>query len=387
MNKIIIAGEIYTPFEKVVGGAILIQGEKIADVTREVKFPPWPEAEVIDASDQIAVPGFIDLQINGAGGGDLMEGSYESLALVARTLARFGTTAFLPTIITAPESEILRALDGISAACARIENGATPLGIHLEGPFLSKTKRGTHPPEHLRTPELGLLERAYQASRGKLKIITLAPELDGGLKLISAAAEMGIIPSLGHSEATYEQALRAIEAGARHSVHVFNAMRPFSHRDPGIIAALLNDERISTEIITDGIHVHPAAVKLFTRAKRLDQIVLSTDSISAAGMPDGTYRLGGRYIQVTGGACRDAEGRLAGSSLTQDRALRNLIAWSGLSLREALMTATVNPAKVLGLDSKGILAAGCDADVVLLNSKLEVQKTIIKGRVAYNKKG
>ena len=179
--------------------------------------------------------------------------------------------------------------------------------------------------------------------------------------------------------------MAGIEAGASHSVHMFNAMRPFSHRDPGIIGAILTDERVSTEIITDGIHVHPVAVKALCRAKPLDKVVLSTDSISAAAMPDGEYLLSGKRVTVIGGACRDEEGRLAGSSLTQDRALRNLIAWSGLSAQDALCTATINPARVLGLEQKGRIKTGADADLVLLDERWEVERTFVRGQLAYQR--
>lgn len=388
MKLLILAGEIYTPSERIERGFILVSGERVEALGPERALGAElrdSADEVIEAGDLIAAPGFIEVHINGAGGRDAAEGTAESLSVISRTLARFGTTSFLPTIITAPEAEMLRALEGLADAMDEIEGGARPLGIHMEGPFLSAARRGVHPAEHLRLPDVRFLEKAWRAARGKLKIITLAPELSGALELIRGARALGAVAALGHSDARYEQALAAIEAGASHAVHVYNGMRSFNHRDPGILAAALGDDRLSAEIIADGIHVHPAAVDIFVRAKARDKIVLSTDAISAAGMPDGRYLLSGREIVVRDGACRDREGRLAGSSLMQDRALRNLIAWTGISFQDALAAASLNAARALGLEDRGALAPGNYADIIILDKQLEVMRTIVAGRTVYSK--
>ncbi|MBI1748568.1 MAG: N-acetylglucosamine-6-phosphate deacetylase [Acidobacteria bacterium] len=354
---------------------------EVGKVDREA----WIHADWIEAWDGIVAPGFIELHTNGIGGFDAMDPRPESLSGMARALARYGTTAFLPTVITAPKPYIMQALSTLADAMAYISDGASPLGIHLEGPFLSPCRRGTHPAAHLQPPALALFQEFFEASRGHLRVFTLAPELKGALGLIERAAGLGVIPALGHSDATYEEAQQGIEAGARHSVHLFNAMRAFNHRDPGIVGAILSDDRISAEIITDGIHVHPVAVQILVGAKRLDKIVLSTDSISAAGMADGPYKLGGKRVVVINGACRDDEGRLAGSSLTQDRALRNLMAWTGISPADALATATLNPACVLGLNNKGRIREGADADLVILSRQWEVERTFVQGRTVFQK--
>ncbi len=388
MKLLILAGEVYTPSERIERGFILVSGERVEALGPERALGAELRAsadEVMEARDLIVAPGFVEVHINGAGGRDAAEATAESLSVISRTLTRFGTTSFLPTIITAPEGEMLRALEGLAEAIGGIEGGARPLGIHMEGPFLSAARRGVHPAEHLRLPDVRFLEKAWRAARGKLKIITLAPELSGALELIRAARALGAVAALGHSDARYEQALAAIEAGASHAVHVYNGMRLFNHRDPGILAAVLSDDRVSAEIIADGIHVHPAAVDIFVRTKARDKIVLSTDAISAAGMPDGRYLLSGREIVVKDGACRDREGRLAGSSLTQDRALRNLIAWTGISIEDALAAASLNAARALGLEDTGALAPGNYADIVILDKRLEVVRTIVAGRIAYSK--
>lgn len=384
MDKIVRAKEIYTPFEKIENGAVRIRDGTIVDIING-DLPKG--VEYIEARDQIVAPGFIEVQVNGAGGADAMDGSAEKLAHMAETLARFGTTAFLPTIITAAEEHILRVLAGLGAAMDDMKSGAIPLGLHLEGPFLNLSKRGAHPAEHVRPPSLPFLERAYKASNGKLRMLALAPELEGALLVIRRAVEMGIVVALGHSDATYDQAIKAIDAGATHCVHIFNAMRTLHQREPGIIGAILSDDRIHAAIIADGVHVHPALVKTIVKAKGRERVVLSTDGTAATAMPDGKYLLGGRYFTVENGVCRDEEGHLAGSSLTQDRALRNMLSWTGLSLREALITATANPANVLGLKNKGVIAPGADADLVFLSSNLEVQKTMINGEVVYSKSG
>lgn len=410
-RKVILAGSVYAPEPQRAPAAVFTEGPRIVGIIpaprREALTEayrrallqqasteflattdgaaPWLSAEWIEAWDRILTPGFIEVHTNGAGGYDAMDSAPDTLIQMARVLARFGTTAFLPTLITAPKAEILRGLTSLAQAVETARGGATPLGIHLEGPFLSPSRRGTHPMECLRPPTIEFLTEALDAARGRLKILTLAPELPGALEVIERLRRDGVIAALGHSDATYEETQQGIEAGARHAVHLFNAMRPFNHRDPGIIGAILNDDRISAEIITDGIHVHPQVVRTLFRAKRRDGIVLSTDSISAAAMPDGGYLLSGKRVTVTGGVCRDADGRLAGSSLTQDQALRHLMAWAEISAAEAVAAATVNAARVLGLENKGRIRPGADADLVLLSDRWEVETTIVLGEIVYRK--
>jgi N-acetylglucosamine-6-phosphate deacetylase len=258
-----------------------------------------------------------------------------------------------------------------------------PLGIHLEGPFLSHARRGVHPPEYLLAPTLALFERFWQAARGRIRMMTIAPELEGALEVIAEAARRGVCVSLGHSDADFEAAERGIAAGARHATHTFNAMRPLSHntldhRSPGILGAVLTDCRVSADIIADGVHLDPAIVKLVASAKGVEQTVLITDATSATGMPDGRYRLGSLEVDVRDGKCM-ANGKLAGSVLTMDRAVCNLARFAEWDLSQAVAAASRNPAQVARLANKGVLAEETDADFVVLNAEGEVLRTFIGG--------
>ena len=254
------------------------------------------------------------------------------------------------------------------------------MGIHLEGPFLSHKRRGVHPPENLIAPTLEIFERLWQAARGHVRMLTIAPEIPGAIEVIAEAARRNVCVSMGHSDAEMPIAQEAVKAGARHATHTFNAMRPLDHREPGIIGEVLSNDRLSADIIVDGIHVAPSVVKLFLRAKGRELAVLITDAISATGMPDGRYQLGPIEVDVRDGKCM-SNGSLAGSVLTMDRAVRNVTKFSDWSLREALRAATLNPARTLGLAGHhGILSRGAEANFNVLSQAGEVLKTIVHGR-------
>jgi len=279
----------------------------------------------------------------------------------------------------------LRALDRLASAVenrsqrAKIpRTGASPMGIHLEGPFISHARKGVHPPENLLPPTIATFERLWQAARGHVKIMTIAPELDGAAELIAEAARREICVSLGHSDADFDTSERGIAAGARHATHMFNAMRPLDHRAPGILGAVLTDPRVSADMIVDGVHLDPAIVNLVAKAKGLEQTVLITDATSATGMPDGRYHLGSFEVEVKDGKCM-ANGKLAGSILTMDNAVRNLARFTGWTLSQAVTAASRNPARVARLANKGVLSAGADADFVVLNPAGEVLRTFIGG--------
>ncbi len=255
---------------------------------------------------------------------------------------------------------------------------ALPLGIHLEGPFISHARRGVHPPQDLLAPTIALFEKFWQASRGRIRMMTIAPELPGALEVIAEAARRGVFVSLGHSDADLATAERGVAAGARHATHTFNAMRPLDHRSPGILGAVLTNDRVSADIIADGIHLDPTIVKLVADAKGKEQLVLITDATSATGMPDGRYRLGSIEVEVRDGKCM-SNGSLAGSVLTMDRAVRNLAKFAEWQLPEAVAAASRNPARVAGSANKGKLAVGADADFVVLNKDGEVLRSFIGG--------
>jgi N-acetylglucosamine-6-phosphate deacetylase len=315
-------------------------------------------------------PAFLDVHIHGAAGHDVMEATAEALDMVCRFLASRGTGSFLATTVTAPLDTTLRSLSGlarlIEAAKAGGWQGARPLGIHLEGPFLSHAKRGVHPPEHLLAPEISIFDRMFEAAEGHVRLITLAPELPGAVELAAHATAKGVRVSVGHSNATAAETKKAIAAGACSATHTFNAMRALDHREPGILGTALTTDTLYAELICDGIHVDPSLVPLWWRAKGGKRGILVTDAMSAAGMPDGEYMLGGFPVHVADGRAT-ANGVLAGSVLTLDRALKNFVGFTGVSVENALPLVTQNPAAMTGFgEAAGSLRVGGAADLVAL---------------------
>jgi N-acetylglucosamine-6-phosphate deacetylase len=386
MQPILIhADRAITPFEEISDALIVVQGTKILALGQRGKVDMPRNAREIDMHGKTAVPGFVDVHIHGAGGHDVMEGAAEALEIIAATVARHGTTSLVATTVTASEMETCERVAGIagfilrSSEFAPREIVAEILGIHFEGPFISRAKRGVHPAEWILPPSLEVLAKFLKEARGTAQILTLAPELPGALELIAAARHAGLVVSLGHTDASYEQAIAAIEAGATHAAHVFNAMRPFSHRGTGVIGAVLTSPKISAELIADGVHVDEAAMRMLVQLKTPERVILVSDGISATGMPDGKYQLGLFEVKVTGGVCRNSEGKLAGSTLTLDRALRNMVAL-GVPLPSALRMVTANPARQIGFGSrKGVIAPGADADIVFLDEKLNVTDVMTRG--------
>ena len=299
-----------------------------------------------------------------------MEGTREALEIIAATVARARHDFARGHNGTASEMETRESVAGIARFILNTsqyparELAAEILGIHFEGPFISPARRGVHPAKWIVPPSSAFLAQLLEEARGTAQILTLAPELPGALELIAAARQAGLVVSLGHTDATYEQAQAAIEAGASHAAHVFNAMRPFSHRGTGVIGAVLTSPKVSAELIADGVHVDEAAMRMLVELKTPERVILVSDGISATGMPDGKYQLGMFEVKVSGGVARNAEGKLAGSTLTLDRALRNIVAL-GVPLSSALQMVTANPARQIGLGArKGVLAPGADADLV-----------------------
>ena len=378
---------IFTPQREIRDGVVIVEGGRISAVGARDEIAVPASAKRIEARGITLIPGFVDVHIHGAGGHDVMEATPVALDAVATTLARGGTTSFLATTVTAAPDVLCASAAGIAKFISKQapdESGtaASPraeiLGIHFEGPFINPTRRGVHPVEWIAAPSLALFARMTEAAAGTARILTLAPEIPGGIELVDAARKAGIVAALGHTDATYEQAMDAIAHGARHAAHVFNAMRPFSHRDTGVLGAVLTSPQVTAELIADGVHVDEAAMKLLLAAKP-EKVILVSDGTAATGMPDGKYRLGNFDVQVTGGVVRNSEGKLAGSALTLDRALRNIVAL-GIPLDEAVCMLTHYPAQLLGLESrKGVIAPGADADLVFLDSNLEISKVVTRG--------
>ena len=389
-TKAILAGTIYTPTEAIENGVILMDSSRVTKVGKrdDIKIPST--ATVIDNTDRIVVPGFIDMHIHGASGHDLMEGTPEAVSAVGTFLARHGTTSYLATTVTATLDrtlhaasslcELIRASQSSHGASDKIA-GAQPLGIHFEGPFLNAKKRGAHPVSQLRKPSVEIAGKILDQADDTARIFTLAPELEGALTVLEYVKGRGLRVGIGHSNATFEEAERAIAAGATHAVHVYNAMRSFAHRDSGIIGAILTDDRVSAELICDGVHVEASAVRVLVRSKGLSRIILVSDSSSGAGIPDGNYRLGNFTVHVAGGVCRTVEGNLAGSTITLDAAVRNLSTFTGFTYQECLPCATLNPARMLGMEKqKGVIAPGADADLAILDRDYFVTHTYVRGR-------
>jgi len=315
-----------------------------------------------------------------------MRASPSELPHLNNFLTTHGVTGYFPTTVAAPLDQTCAALERLADAIEAApdsSNGnalqARPLGIHLEGPFLSHKRRGVHPPEYLVAPTLEVFEGFWQAARGQVRMMTIAPELPGALEVIAEAARRKVCVSIGHSDAVLEAARAGVQAGARHATHTFNAMRPLDHRDPGILAEVLTDSRLTADIIADGIHVAPEVVQLFLHAKSVERAVLITDATAAAGMPDGTYQLGPIQVEVKDGKCT-MDGKLAGSVLTMDRAVRNVTKFAGWSLQDAVRAATLNPARAVGLTQHGQIVAGAEANFVVLSPDGEVRKTMVRGR-------
>lgn len=407
----IYASRIFTPQEQLADSVILTENGRITAIGHrdEVKIPSGAIDYV--AAGMTVVPGFVDVHIHGAGGHDVMEATPAALDCITSTVARYGTTSILATTVTASVDETCRSLQGIAEYIRAHEkreniepnvepNGvpgvepnndqqnpapATPdlaaeiLGIHLEGPFISKARRGVHPPDAIARPSVEILEKFRAAADGLIRIITIAPEIPGALDLIRYAVAHGIVAAIGHTDANFEQTQAAIQAGARHSVHFYNAMRPFSHRDPGVIGAILTEPDVTAEVIADGIHVAGPAIQVLLGTKGFDTVLLASDATAATGMPDGNFRLGNFEVIVKDGVCRNAEGKLAGSTLTLDRALRYIVAL-GAPLLDAVRMATILPARRISLaGKKGILAVGADADLVVLTPDLRVVGTMTRG--------
>lgn len=379
------AARLLTPNQVIEHPLLGVNEGRIIEVVSRADRSIPADSSLCDFGDGLIAPGYIDLHVHGNAGYDVMDESGDALPAIERMLAAHGVTSYFPTTVTAPVDKLLRALERLADAIEKHGNGtvngaarAVPLGIHLEGPFISHTRRGVHPPANLLAPKMETFERFWQAARGHIRIITLAPELDGAMELISAAAARGICVSMGHSDAQFDIAERAIAAGARHATHTFNAMRPLEHRDPGILGAVLTDERVTADMIVDGVHLAPAIVKLVAEAKGPERTVLITDAISATGMPDGQYHLGSIEVDVKNGECR-ANGKLAGSILTMDKAVRNLSRYAGWELPAAVSAATQNPARVAGLSSRGVICTGAQADFVVLDRQGKVLRTFFAG--------
>jgi N-acetylglucosamine-6-phosphate deacetylase len=361
---------------------VVVEDGRIVSIATRADGALPTHARVLDIPGATLAPALFDVHLHGAAGHDVMEATPEALAAIGSLLASRGVGGFLATTVTAPLDTTLRALDGLAQRMARppAEGQARPLGIHLEGPFLSHARRGVQPAEHLLAPDIAVFDRLFEAAAGQVRLMTLAPELPGAVELTAHATKRGVRVSLGHSDATAAETRAAIAAGAVSATHTFNAMRPLDHREPGILGTVLTSDELFAELICDGVHTAPAMARLWWRAKGPERAILVTDAMSATGMPDGEYQLGGFAVQVAGGRAT-ARGVLAGSVLMPDRALANFVAFTGATVEQGLRLLTANPAAMTGLQEEaGFLAAGRPAHLVAVSAEGNLAASFLHGR-------
>jgi N-acetylglucosamine-6-phosphate deacetylase len=364
-------------------GDIAIDGQCIESIESSGDAPDT-QNNIIDASNMLVMPGFIDVHTHGGGGYNLHTTDANEIRGYARWVAESGVTAFLIAVVGVPGSMPEYQLRAAVEALNDREMGAEPLGIHLEGPYISVARRGAHQPSWLRKPDESETEQLLALTQGHLRLITVAPELPGATDMIRRLLEAGVTVSMGHTDATYEQAQKAIQLGITHATHCFNAMRPLLHRAPGPLAAIAEAEQVRGELIADGVHVHPAAMNALVKLLGPERIIVITDALAGAGLHDAHFDFAGQSAQVIRGAARLADGTITGSILTMDQALRNMLSMTDVSLQQAIGMLTVNPARAAQVSRrKGCLQVGYDADLAILDSSLVLQATICRGVVAF----
>ncbi len=364
-------------------GAITIDGMHIQAVEYP-EYSPGQQDSIIDVMDMIVMPGFIDVHTHGGGGYNLHTTDANEIRGYARWVPETGVTSFLIAIVgvsgSIPEQQLRAAIEVLNDRVI----GAEPLGIHLEGPYISVARRGAHQPSWLRMPDENETEQLLALTDGHLRLITLAPELPGASAMIRRFVDAGITVSMGHTDANYEKAKEAIQLGVTHATHCFNAMRPLLHRSPGPLAAIAQAQQVRGELIADGVHVHPAAMDALVKLLGAERTIVITDALAAAGVPNVDFDFAGQPARVVRGAARLSDGTITGSVLTMDQALRNVLQMTEVSLQQAVGMLTLNPAHAAQVSHrKGRLQVGYDADLLIFNHSLALQATICRGAVAF----
>jgi N-acetylglucosamine-6-phosphate deacetylase len=378
-NKIIQHVNVLLPHQILPSTSVWVTDGKIERIEAQ-EVPQFDERyERIDGNGMWLIPGMIDVHIHGANGYDMMDGTEASIQEVSHTCAATGCTSFLATSVSSTMYDLLNMIRSVKSVIGH-EQGAKIAGIHLEGPYLNPKRKGMQNEKYLRHPDLDEMKLIFQEAGSLIKMVTIAPELPGGLELISYLKDQGVVIAVAHSDATYEEAKEAFGAGASHVTHCFNGMRPIHHRDPGLIVAAFEEPHVSLQAIVDQVHLHPAIIRLMHRIKGPEGMVLITDALQAMGLGDGEYLFGGHHVTVSEGIARLADGTLASSTVTMNEALR-LTVENGISFTDAVQMASTSPARILGLSNKGKIEIGYDADFVLLNEKYEVQWTMIEGQL------
>ncbi|MNR75440.1 N-acetylglucosamine-6-phosphate deacetylase [compost metagenome] len=369
-------GKLVTP-EGLLEADLLVVGGKIAAIGRDLDLPP--ETRTLDVRGNWVLPGFIDTHVHGGLDADTMQASPEAFATISRHLARHGVTAWVPTLFACPADALDRVLGAIEEAMRQEGPGARILGAHLESSFIAPKFKGAQPPEALRPIEDPALREVIRRHAANIRIVTLAPELAGATALIEELVELGIRVSIGHTDATYEQAIAGAQAGATRVTHLCNAMRPFHHREPGTVGAALVQDGLDAELIADLVHVHPAGIQIAYRCKGADRLMLVSDALMGTGLPPGIHVLEGREILIGEDVAKLPDGTIAGSIITLDRALRNVVEAAGIPLPDASRMASLTPARSLGFTDRGALEVGMRADLALLDAEFRCQGTLVAG--------
>lgn len=382
MDTWIRSGTIITPAQTLTHRVIIIHNDRISSIEREQEVTDNPQnVSTIDASGLYITPGLIDVHTHGAAGFDTMDATPQAIRAMADYFIRHGVTSFLATTITNSSQGIVSAIDNLRKL-PKVGSGSQVLGVHLEGPYINSTHKGAQPEEWVRHPSP--VEYCPWFDSGLVRLMTIAPELPGAVECIRQGTARGIKFSAGHSGASYSQAIAAIDAGLNHSTHTFNGMIAMNHRNPGVVGAVLTDERIYCEMIADGIHIHPAVLRLIVRIKGVERTILVTDSMRATGLSDGEYDLGGHKSIVKDGVVRTSSGSLAGSTLTLDRAVANMMTFGGCTINQAVEMATSSPANCLGLKGQiGVIIPGADADLLLADESFTIKTVLRKGKVSF----
>ncbi|MGG1658428.1 N-acetylglucosamine-6-phosphate deacetylase [Brevibacillus sp. NRS-1366] len=378
-------GAVIADGQEIKDGLVVVDGKTIRYAGAAKDYSDVMPKQVVSVDGWIC-PGFMDIHMHGIDGYDTMDGTPESLQAISTALTRFGVTSFLATTMTAPYEELEPVLANIAKVSRQGMQGAQVVGIHLEGPWINPRYKGAQKEENISLPVIGAVHRLYELADGLMKVVTIAPEQPEALEAIAWLKDKGVIVSAGHSGATFAQAAQAVDAGVRHFTHCFNAMTGLHHREPGVVGAAMYHEQLSTELIADGIHVHPAVMKILYRVKTAERLALVSDSMRAAAMGEGKYDLGGQEVHVHDNQAKLTDGTLAGSILTLNRAVGNMVTLSGVPLPEAVEMASHTPATILGMgERKGRLAAGYDADIAVLDERFDVTMTYVAGNNVYRK--
>ncbi len=375
MKKCIINGKVIL-HDEIVNKNVFIENDKIVEISNRQAT----DEDIIDAKGQYVAPGFIDVHTHGRGGSDTMYPTFEDLNVISKTALKTGVTTLLPTTMTMPAEDIAKAIENVVAYKDKVE-GAEILGVHLEGPFFNKIYKGAQPEECMILPTVENYLSFVKDHQDVIRKISIAPELEYSIELIEYLNDKNTVVSLGHTNATYEEAQAAIDAGATSGTHTYNAMTPLTHRAPGVVGAIMINDSVYAELILDGIHVNFAAAKALLRTKGKDKLILITDSIEAAGLENGTYKLGNQPVYVKDGEARLANGALAGSIANMNDCVRNAYQNLGLTLNEAVNLASYNPAKSLNEDLLGEIKVGNYANIIFFNENIDIQGTMIKGQM------